>query len=465
MHLRCRKNQATLSSQEKSRFVSAVLAIKASGVYDNFVMDHMNSMPNAHRGPAFLPWHREFLNRYEQELRNIDSSVTLPYWDWTVDNSPSSSIWNNDFMGGNGRPSDGQVTSGAFAFATGNWTLTSDGPALRRRFGVSAPSLPSAADVAIAMSETVYDSAPWNTSSSGFRNRLEGWINGPQLHNLGHVWVGGSMLPASSPNDPVFFLHHCFVDKLWADWQRAHPGAGYLPVTGGSTGHNLNDPMSPFSTPGSPVTPANVLDHHTLGYAYDNEPDCRPKLKFADDPVGTLKFIDDPKLKFRDDPIGTLKFIDDPKLKFVDDPKLKFRDDPIGTLKFIDDPKLKFRDDPIGTSPTTDPIKNPISDRGNIDFRNNLVNPAENNPATRAAPFVLSTPHHSNAWAGSFPEAHQQEVQKIQEVMGQVESVLLEMEQANQQNQLTTEEKKRFQELQQEHQLLEQELQRLLGAK
>lgn len=463
MHLRCRKNQATLSSDEKSRFINAVLAIKASGVYDNFVQDHMNSMPDAHSAPAFLPWHREFLNRFELELRNIDSSVTLPYWDWTVDNSASSSIWNSDFMGGNGRASDGQVTTGAFAFSSGDWTLVAHGPALRRRFGVSASSLPTSTEVAIALAETEYDAAPWSRlSSTGFRNRLEGWINGPQLHNLGHVWVGGSMLPASSPNDPVFFLHHCFVDKLWADWQRAHPSAGYLPVTGGPTGHNLNDPMSPFSSPGNAVTPASVLDHHVLGYAYDNESDCQSKLKFRDDPIGTLKFIDDPKLKFRDDPIGTLKFIDDPKLKF--------RDDPIGTLKFIDDPKTKFSDDPIGTSPQIDPIKrpgldkSPISDRVDIDFNNGLINPAENASVTRAAPFVLSTPHHSNAWAGSFPAAHQQEVQRLQGTISEIQSALLEMDLANQQNQLTEDEKIRFQQLQQEHQSLEIELQRLQGS-
>ena len=42
---------------------------------------------------------------------------------------------------------------------------------------------------------------------------------GSQLHNRVHLWVGGNMAPMTSPNDPVFFLHHCFVDKAWADWQ------------------------------------------------------------------------------------------------------------------------------------------------------------------------------------------------------------------------------------------------------
>ena len=43
------------------------------------------------------------------------------------------------------------------------------------------------------------------------------------LHNEVHVWVGGAMAnPAKSPKDPLFFLHHCFLDKVWADWQQVH---------------------------------------------------------------------------------------------------------------------------------------------------------------------------------------------------------------------------------------------------
>ena len=84
------------------------------------------------------------------------------------------------------------------------------------------------------------------------------------------------MTPASSPNDPVFFLHHCFIDKLWADWQRMHPDEQpYLPLTGAPAGHNLNDSMAPFN-----VTPQSMLDHHALGYAYDTEPECAPKTSF-----------------------------------------------------------------------------------------------------------------------------------------------------------------------------------------
>jgi hypothetical protein len=84
------------------------------------------------------------------------------------------------------------------------------------------------------------------------------------------------MLPLTSPNDPVFFLNHCFVDKLWAMWQRQHLGEGYLPVSGAATGHNLHDAMQPWAAAGEIVRPSTVLDH-------DDEPECggksRPKIE------------------------------------------------------------------------------------------------------------------------------------------------------------------------------------------
>jgi len=99
MALRCRKNQSTLTTAEKDRFVAAVLALKASGTYDQYVAIHLGAHHDAHRGPAFFPWHREFLRRFELALQTIDSSVTLPYWDWTIDNSATSSLWDPSFMG------------------------------------------------------------------------------------------------------------------------------------------------------------------------------------------------------------------------------------------------------------------------------------------------------------------------------------------------------------------------------
>src|SRR6266849_5046189 len=94
-----------------------------------------------------------------------------------------------------------------------------------------------------------------------------------------HVWFG-SLKPHTSPNDPVFFLHHCFVDKVWADWL-AHHGRQYLPAEAiPKTEDTLvevpgpNTPLRPFDRAFANIsTPASVLDHHNLGYRYDTQPE------------------------------------------------------------------------------------------------------------------------------------------------------------------------------------------------
>lgn len=40
-------------------------------------------------------------------------------------------------------------------------------------------------------------------------------------HTAGHFGVGGEMGNAvSSPGEPLFYLHHAFIDKIWWDWQK-----------------------------------------------------------------------------------------------------------------------------------------------------------------------------------------------------------------------------------------------------
>lgn len=308
-----RRDLTTLSVDEKKEFVEVLIELKKSGVYDRYVEEHDNAMANtttvsgeiphpsvrnsAHRGPAFFPWHREFLRRFELDLQRINPHVSLPYWDWTVDaelEDPSmAEIWSDDFMGGGGDPNDDdRVQSGPFAYGNGNWPLRVDlnGPALQRHFGRFTPKLPTSAHVQNGLREIYYDTPPYDRSpvTRGFRNYIEGWVTsdadarfenpGTQLHNKVHVWVGGSMLPGTSPNDPVFFLHHCFVDRIWADWQKRmkDPDLGapelaphYFPLSGGPEGHNLYDPMYPWS---GVATPASVLDNDAIGVTYVDKP-------------------------------------------------------------------------------------------------------------------------------------------------------------------------------------------------
>lgn len=87
-----RKNQKFLTNDERGRFVAAVKRMKTVGIYDQYVQWHIDAMGNmttdpnfAHQGPAFLPWHRQFILLFEQDLQAADKilgndgSVTLPY--------------------------------------------------------------------------------------------------------------------------------------------------------------------------------------------------------------------------------------------------------------------------------------------------------------------------------------------------------------------------------------------------
>jgi tyrosinase len=234
---------------------------------------------------------------YEQDLQRVsgNSNLALPYWDWAADQNSGTSpaAWKvfqvfslgaktNIGFGADGDAS-GNVQTGSFR--VGAWQIVDDqgvlvlGAAgnLQREFGKSgATTLPTPQDVSKVNALAAYDTAPWDgRSSSSFRNSGEGWASptgvapgaGPQMHNRVHVWLGGSMLPMTSPNDPIFFLHHCNVDRLWSLWPNA---SSYLPASAGPPGHNLKDPMWPWDgvSTSLTVTPASVLDTKALGYQY-----------------------------------------------------------------------------------------------------------------------------------------------------------------------------------------------------
>ncbi|MFD5418345.1 tyrosinase family protein [Streptomyces sp. NPDC127069] len=284
-----RQNQKNLTAAQKKRFTSALLELKRNGVYDEFVRTHGTyfvpdrdtKLRVGHMSPSFFPWHRSYLLEFEKRLREVDPQVSVPYWDWTTDSSPVSSLWAEDFLGGTGREGDLQVTTGPFAHRRGNWTITegvSEAPFLTRNLGRPGNpiSLPTAAELQWAIDDPVYDSSPWNSTTGGgsFRNKLEGWA-APKSerwrnHNKVHQWIGGHMTGATSPNDPAFWLHHAFVDLIWDRWQQRHPGSGYLPAAPPELGDlqrgrviALDEPMPPWD-----VTPREMLGHGGV-YRYE----------------------------------------------------------------------------------------------------------------------------------------------------------------------------------------------------
>lgn len=80
------------------------------------------------------------------------------------------------------------------------------------------------------------------------------------------------MLLPTSPNDPVFFLHHSNVDRLWAEWQDAHGVDSFEPDSCDQGllefGCRANARMDRMHPPFE-ATPADVADISVLGYSYD----------------------------------------------------------------------------------------------------------------------------------------------------------------------------------------------------
>jgi tyrosinase len=305
--LSIRKDVKDMTAQEKRDFVNAVLKLKRTkspfgkngiSYYDVFVYYHRRvsnlKVDGAHRGPAFLPWHREFLYAFEAALQNVSGKdhIAIPYWDWT-DPASTQAVFSPDFMGGDGVPRRHHAVLDG-PFRRGRWRINvteqigsdnpfepdidqvADHPYLQRDLGGSeeqgVTTLPTAAEMGRVMAVSNYDAKPWNMNTDprfSFRCALEGWgrpdaVDDRGAHNQVHLWVGGqwkehggdqlgTISGAASPNDPVFWLIHANIDRLWTQWEQLY-GFQYEPQHGAALGHNLRDPLSQFAQLGLGIT-------------------------------------------------------------------------------------------------------------------------------------------------------------------------------------------------------------------
>ncbi|GAA0514687.1 tyrosinase [Paractinoplanes deccanensis] len=264
-----RRSAATLTVAEKTAFINALRLFKRTSAngrnYNWYIDQHISffartsdNISHAHRSPSFFPWHRKYLQLLEFDLQTVsgDPNLFIPYWDWTGSASPFTA----DFLGS---ITNGSVSSGNFSPSWG-WSLYRSSIStsyLQRRLGQNA-SRPTAATVSTVQGYSVYDQSPWDsTVSNSYRNRNE-----IELHNRVHNFVGGHMGTREAPNDPVFWLHHCNIDRLWWLWQGTRGIDTYQPRTGTTSGVVDNtETMRPFAG-GS--TPLSVSDIGPLAYSY-----------------------------------------------------------------------------------------------------------------------------------------------------------------------------------------------------
>jgi len=112
---------------------------------------------------------------------------------------PTKSIfWSSLFLG-NGQ---GRVVNGPFA----NWTTPAEGRYLQRNIGLSRNSLINATSIQNVFRKR-YNSEILTPTAARVIDNLE------RHHDSVHVWIGGHT--RTSPQDPVFVLHHFFIDYLW----------------------------------------------------------------------------------------------------------------------------------------------------------------------------------------------------------------------------------------------------------
>lgn len=174
------------SSANYSSFIDALRIMRANTNGNDrsslryWSNSHANFCP--HEVAYFLAWHRGYLYYFEQQLRIVsgNSNLVLPYWDYyTNPNIPA------------------EFTDPA-----------SNNPLYVSRVNTNVYS---------ALSLRPFDSSVWNFER-GRTNAFEPLIES-RPHNPVHTIIGGVMATiAESPMDPIFYLHHCNIDRLWHAW-------------------------------------------------------------------------------------------------------------------------------------------------------------------------------------------------------------------------------------------------------
>jgi hypothetical protein len=209
-----RKDYREMTDAEMNDYVAALNTMRSTGMGNNpanhhgagnwidfFGVSHgqhfnspIHTRGGNNNGRWFLPWHRVFLLEFERMLKQLSGRnyLSIPYWDSRDDaNTSSTTFWHNGFLA----PS--RLT----------WTVS-------RSFGQG--TLASSNTVNNILNQTTFINA------GGFNDNFSRFLEDAH-HNQGHAWIGGTMNSTQSPLDPVFFLHHCMVDKLWDDWEERTP--------------------------------------------------------------------------------------------------------------------------------------------------------------------------------------------------------------------------------------------------
>ncbi|KAK0623697.1 hypothetical protein B0T14DRAFT_536537 [Immersiella caudata] len=243
----------TLNNIEKTEYLDAELCLMnkparlglpgAKTRFDELQAIHQLQAYATHHVGAFLPFHRLMMLAHETALRTeCGYTGYQPYWQEQLDAGKFSQSVLFDPVygfGGDGSRTTGCITTGPFANYTNSlgpgYEITNH--CINRRISDAMSARSSQANVGNCLAKPDFGTA-WPCIEDA-------------PHGGGHGGVGGQMINGvSSPGDPIFYLHHTWLDKVFWDWQ-ARDRANR---TGGITGTNI----MPDNRRGFPPRPASI---------------------------------------------------------------------------------------------------------------------------------------------------------------------------------------------------------------
>jgi hypothetical protein len=189
----------------------------------------------------FLPWHRLMLHQFEGVIRDVlhDEDFSLPYWNPVTGNVADLSV-----------PAVFREPGSTLYNGT-RWPWVNMGDRIDILY-MDWLSLD-------ALNEKIYINSP--TGNLGFNPRLD--VN---PHFLTHLALGGDMADfATVGGDPLFYLHHSNLDRIWESWNR-------LGNTNPTDPKYLNRKFAFGDRSGKRVDlPVSAADRTAqLGYEYDS---------------------------------------------------------------------------------------------------------------------------------------------------------------------------------------------------
>ncbi len=226
------------------RAIAAIQAISDNRGYQYVASVHgLNQYLCPHGNPRFAIWHRPYVLMMEQALQAFSPGLALPYWDWTSLRARTEGIpaifTARTYRVAGGRPIPNPLFKAAVSFSN--------------QAGVSVTSRSTGTPSGLSGMPGLVQTANRTTNYDRFTAALE------QPHNAVHGWVGGTMGQVNfAAFDPVFWVHHCFVEKIFCDWQD-RTGAPITPSVAGQV-------LAPFNK-----RTEDVWNYHALGYRYAPE--------------------------------------------------------------------------------------------------------------------------------------------------------------------------------------------------